>query len=88
MDPETNHDAIANVGIKDGKIAAITNNTIAGNETIEATGLIVVPGFIDHQQAIPWTVSRSDFSTRRVTTAMDLEAGALNVDQWHAAKKG
>jgi N-acyl-D-amino-acid deacylase len=50
MDPETNHDAIANVGIKDGKIAAITNNTIAGNETIEATGLIVVPGFIDHQQ--------------------------------------
>ena len=27
MDPETKYDAVANVGIKDGKIAVITNKT-------------------------------------------------------------
>jgi len=39
MDPETKYDDIANVGIKDGKIT--------GKETIDATGHVVAPGFID-----------------------------------------
>ena len=47
MDPETMYDAVANVGIKDGKIAVITKDTITGKETIDAKGLVVAPGFID-----------------------------------------
>ncbi|MCW8943076.1 MAG: amidohydrolase family protein, partial [Gammaproteobacteria bacterium] len=47
MDPETRYDATTNVGIKDGRIAAITNKKIQGKETIDATGLVVAPGFID-----------------------------------------
>jgi N-acyl-D-glutamate deacylase len=47
MDPETNYDAVANVGIKDGKIAKITSKQIKGKETIDATGHVVAPGFID-----------------------------------------
>ena len=47
MDPETNLDEIANVGIEGGRIAAITGKQITGKETIDATGLVVAPGFID-----------------------------------------
>ena len=35
MDPETNFDAVRNVGIKDGKIAIITESEIKGKETID-----------------------------------------------------
>ena len=34
MDPETKYDAVANVGINDGRIAFITKNKINGNETL------------------------------------------------------
>jgi N-acyl-D-glutamate deacylase len=47
MDPETNYDAVSNVGIKDGRIAVITKDKISGKETIDATGHVVAPGFID-----------------------------------------
>lgn len=47
IDPETMYDDIANVGIKDGKIAAITKDKISGKETINAKGLMVSPGFIE-----------------------------------------
>ena len=36
MDPETMYDDIANVGIKDGRIAVITKDRISGKETIDA----------------------------------------------------
>ncbi|HEY5687241.1 MAG TPA: D-glutamate deacylase, partial [Yeosuana sp.] len=37
MDPETNFDGIRNVGVKDGKIALITEASISGKEIIDAT---------------------------------------------------
>ena len=46
MDPETGYDAIANVGISDGRIAAITTEDIAGDYEIDAGGLVVTAGFI------------------------------------------
>ena len=47
MDPETNFDGVRNVGIKDGKIVVITKDAIKGKETIDASGHVVAPGFID-----------------------------------------
>jgi N-acyl-D-aspartate/D-glutamate deacylase len=38
MDPETNFDAVRNVGIKDGIISIITEKDISGKETIDAKG--------------------------------------------------
>jgi len=46
-DPETMYDAVANVGVKDGRVAVITKDKITGKETIDATGHVVAPGFID-----------------------------------------
>ena len=47
MDPETGLDAVRNVGIKDGTIAIITEKEIKGAESLDASGHVVAPGFID-----------------------------------------
>jgi len=87
MDPETNYDAVANVGVKDGRIAIITTDDITGKETIDATGHVVAPGFIDtHAHSVdPLTIRLAALDG--CTTAMDMEAGAVGVDEWYAAKK-
>ena len=48
MDPATGHDAVADILVADGKIAAIgADLDAAGAEIFDATGAIVAPGFID-----------------------------------------
>lgn len=86
MDPETMYDDVANVGIKDGLIAAITKDKITGKETINAKGLVVAPGFIDtHSHAIdPFGIRMA--LRDGVTTAMDLEMGATSIGEWYDKK--
>ena len=87
MDPETEFDAIRNVGIRDGKIATITEEKVSGKESIDATGLVVAPGFIDtHFHALDGLSIRLAALDGH-TTGMDLEAGALNISEWYAAKQ-
>lgn len=90
MDPETNYDAIANVGISDGLIVAITDKVITGTETIDATGLVVAPGFIDTH--FHWTRPIGYKLALRdgVTTAMDLEAGVYGprMGDWYKMHAG
>lgn len=90
MDPETNYDEIANVGIKDGKIAKITSKQIKGKESIDAKGLVVAPGFIDgHQHSIEPYTYRSMLRDGR-TTVMDLELGAHGpkLNEWYKRREG
>lgn len=49
MDPLTRTDVVANVGIKNGRIAAILpqEQRLEGKVSIDATGLVVAPGFIN-----------------------------------------
>ncbi|MEM8923570.1 MAG: amidohydrolase family protein [Actinomycetota bacterium] len=47
IDPDSGYDAVANVGIDGGVITAITTEPIRGEAAIDATGLVVAPGFID-----------------------------------------
>lgn len=47
IDPETKLDAIRNVGILNGRIAMISTEPLKGKESINVSGLVVVPGFID-----------------------------------------
>ena len=86
MDPETQFDDVANIGIKDGRIAAITKQKINGSETINANGLVVAPGFIDtHYHATDVFASKMALRDG-VTTGMDLEAGSFNVKGWYDEK--
>jgi cytosine/adenosine deaminase-related metal-dependent hydrolase len=89
MDPETGLDAVRNVGIKDGRIVAITEQAINGKETIDATGHVVAPGFIDgHIHTVDIPLAQKIALRDGVTTTMDLEAGAMPVDRWYADLEG
>jgi len=48
MDPETGLDAIRDVGIRGGRIARISVEPPEGARRVDATGLVVAPGFIRH----------------------------------------
>ena len=79
IDPETGLDAVANVGIIAGRIAAISDQPLTGSRTLAADGLVVSPGFIDlhaHGQQLPaaWMQAFDG-----VTTALEMESGLLPV---------
>jgi len=89
MDPETNFDAVRNVGIKDGKITIITEKKIKGSETIDAKGLVVAPGFIDmhnHNAGVPFGEKLA--IRDGVTSPLELEAGVYPVDEWYGKLEG
>ena len=89
MDPETGLDAIRNVGVKDGKIAIITDKAIQGVEVIDATGLVVAPGFIDgHCHAANDAFAVKCGLRDGKTTQLDLEMGAWPVDKWYSRLEG
>ena len=88
MDPETNFDGVRNVGIKDGKIVVITEDTINGKETIDAKGHVVAPGFIEGHQHATDPFSRKVNLRDGLTTQMDFEAGAGDIAKWYANAEG
>lgn len=88
MDPESNFDGIRNVGIKNGKIAIITSETITGAKQINAKNHVVAPGFIEGHQHGTDPFSRKVSLRDGLTTSLDLESGAGNVGKWYADAKG
>ena len=76
IDPESELDQIANVGIKDGQISAITADAIAGRQQIDANGQVVSPGFIDIHSHTPTRLGEHLNILDGITTQLDLEAGA------------
>ena len=88
MDPGSGRDEIANVGISDGTIQAITNEPLEGLDSIDAAGLVVAPGAIDMhshgQDEENYRVQARD----GVTTALELEAGVLDIDDWYGEREG
>lgn len=79
IDPESGLDAVRNVGIRDGAIAAITTRVLRGTQYIEAGGLVVAPGFIDIHSHSPTLFGARYQAMDGVTTQLDLEAGAYPV---------
>ena len=88
MDPETNLDAIRNVGIRDKKIARISSKTLVGKRVVQATGLVVAPGFIDLHQHGQDIASQRVKAFDGVTTALEMEIGAPDVAEFLKSKEG
>ena len=76
MDPETNYDAVANIGIWQGKITRISTAHLKGNRRIDAKGLVVSPGFIDIHSHTPTRLGEHLNVLDGITTQLDLEAGS------------
>lgn len=88
MDPESKLDGVRNVGIAGGKIRAITTQKLQGKTTIDAAGLIVAPGFIDLHAHGQDEENNHYQVMDGVTTALELEVGTADIDQWYAAREG
>jgi predicted amidohydrolase len=86
MDPESGLDAIQNVGIRNGKIATISSESLQGRTTIDARGLIVSPGFIDLHQHGQDAANDAVKLADGVTTALELETGVADVDAFYATR--
>ena len=76
MDPETNFDGIANIGIRRGKITHISTERLQANRIIDARGLVVSPGFIDIHSHTPTRLGEHLSVLDGITTQLDLEAGS------------
>lgn len=88
MDPESGLDATRSLGIRDGKIAAISSGALQGKQTIDAKGLVVAPGFIDLHEHGQEPRNYEFQAHDGVTTSLELEAGTADVDHWYAQREG
>ena len=82
IDPETKLDAIRNIGIINNRIAQISTEPLKGKETINVTGLVVAPGFIDLHVHGRSNVEQEYQLHDGVTTALELEWGIENFKEW------
>lgn len=88
IDPDSGLDAVRHIGISGGTIGAISPNPLQGRATLDATGLVVAPGFVDlHQHGHTPDASRLK-AADGVTTAFELEVGVGDVDGWYAERAG
>ncbi len=88
MDPESGLDAVRNVGINGKKIVAISTHPLRGKVEVDATGLVVAPGFIDLHSHGQTPENYRYKAMDGVTTALELEVGAWPVREWYAAREG
>jgi hypothetical protein len=88
MDPESGLDAVRHVGIRGGKIEALSAAPLQGREAVDARGLVVAPGFIN----LHWhgTDPRSNYyeAMDGVTSTFELEIGVADVDKWYDERVG
>jgi dihydroorotase len=88
MDPESGLDAVRNVGIRGGRVEALSATPLNGRTTIDVRGLVVAPGFIDlhshGQDAENYNFKAHD----GVTAALELEIGVSPVAPFYDERKG
>ena len=88
IDPDSGLDSISNIGIKKGTIAEISNATLDAEETIDATGKVVSPGFID-LHCHPQDYEIFEVQARDgVTTTLELEVGTDDIDSFYKKWEG
>lgn len=88
MNPANGLDSVRNIGIKDGSVAALSRDALNGETVVDATGLVVAPGFIDlHAHG------QREFEARLqaqdgVTTQLEMEVGTYPVADWYERRAG
>jgi N-acyl-D-aspartate/D-glutamate deacylase len=87
MDPESGLDAVRSVGINGRKIVAISTRPLRGKVEVDATGLVVAPGFIDLHSHGQTPENYRYKAMDGVTTALELEVGVSPVGEWYAARE-
>lgn len=79
VDPVNGVDEVTDIALSQGRVAAVGPD-LTGTTTLDATGCVVAPGFVDlhnHAQDIP---GHRLAALDGVTTALDLESGVAPID--------
>jgi N-acyl-D-aspartate/D-glutamate deacylase len=87
VDPESGLDAVRALGINAGRIVEISSASLTGRAVIDASGLVVAPGFVDLHSH---TQSHDVYKLRAadgVTSAFELEIGTADVDAWYRERE-
>ena len=87
MDPASGTDAVRTVLIRGDRIAAITDQPVeTAGRVIDATGLVVAPGFIDILAHIPNDAEPQRYKIMDgVTTVISMHGGPVDIEGWYAA---
>lgn len=84
MNPETEHELKGyNLAIKDGTVVRITKEQLTGEREIDATGMIVSPGFIDLITYEPNDVGVIYKIHDGVTSNLLMHGGTENAKKWY-----
>jgi dihydroorotase len=87
IDPETKLDAIRNVGIIKHHITAISTHSLKGKETINVSGLVVAPGFIDMHVHGRSNKEQEYQLHDGLTTTLELEWGIEFLKNWYSSRQ-
>jgi N-acyl-D-aspartate/D-glutamate deacylase len=87
VDPGTGRDEVADLLIENGKVAA-TGTDLTGDTTLDVTGLVVGPGFVDLHSHVHSIAGQRLQAFDGVTTTLDLEAGLAPVGKAYADAAG
>ena len=87
MDPESGLDAVRHVGIRAGKVDAISETPLSGTRLIDAGNHVVSPGFVDLHEHGQQEESYRMMVRDGVTSAFELEVGTADVAGWYAARE-
>lgn len=88
MDPESGLDAVRNVGVREGQIEVVTEESLEGVRVIDAAGLVVAPGFVDLHEHGQTEEAYRLMVRDGVTTALELEVGTNDVEGWYDERSG
>lgn len=87
IDPANDLDAVRTVAIRDGRVAAVVDGPVEARRTLDATGRVVAPGFIDLLASLPNDDESGRFKvTDGVTTVVSMHGGPVDVDGWYRAR--
>jgi N-acyl-D-aspartate/D-glutamate deacylase len=88
MDPDSGLDEVLNIGIRSGRIVAISDDRMSGDLEIDAKGLIVAPGFIDLHVHGQTEENYRLMVQDGVTSGLELELGSAAVSDWYNERAG
>ena len=88
IDPETRLDAVRSVGIVGDRIARVSEQPLQGTKVIDATGLVVSPGFIDLHQHDQSPAAYRLKALDGVTSALEMETGVPDFAKFAAVREG
>lgn len=85
LNPETNFDQNGvNIGITNGRIAKITITPIQGKQMIDASGLVVTPGFIDVLSYDPNQIGVWNKIADGITTNLGMHGSTAHPEFWYS----